>query len=235
MTEKDVTTEACVLNAYGDVRQPAQDGYGVDIASQRADDLDQMAISFLQTMRQAQALDLACGLGGQALRMIRAGAQVTAVDAADYSKPLIAAAQKEGLVAPQFLMLDMCSLASPLAGYTFDVIVCQRAIHYLRYAEAVLVIRTLRSLLSEGGRLFISASGLHSELGNGYPAGNTVLAQRYAPLAKALAKAHAIDGQVCLYSEEDMRLLLQEGGMQVIRVFRSPFGNVKACAQAFSR
>lgn len=57
------------LNVYQDRRIETKGNFGVDIALQRADDLDQSAIQFLSQRSNPRALDAASASGGQAIRM----------------------------------------------------------------------------------------------------------------------------------------------------------------------
>ena len=123
-------------------------------------------------------------------------------------------------------------VAAQLKGYSFHLICCQRAIHYLPWAEAVEVVRQFASLLLPGGKVFLSASGLHSELGNGYAHGSVPVEDRYAPLAQAMADKHGIAGDVCLYDADDLARLLTMAGLTVETIFTSSFGNIKGIAAA---
>jgi SAM-dependent methyltransferase len=218
-------------------RRPAGDGHGIDVASQRADDLDERCLTFLEGRcargdnEHPTALDLACGRGGQALRMAACGARVTAVDQYDHGADLqrAAAARRVGQP-PVFASADVRALPEALPGAPFDAIVCQRALHYLPYGEAVTAVRSWVRYLKPGGRLFLSASGLTSELGQGYAHGDRPVTERFAPLAPAMAERHDIRAPVCLYEASDLVALLHVAGFGVAEVFRSPFGNVKAVA-----
>ncbi len=239
-----MTTQALIINPDNEPwidahtrRRPAGDGHGIDVASQRADDLDERSLVFLDARfardpaTRPAALDLACGRGGQALRMAACGAQVTAVDLHDYGADLqCAAALRHVGLPPVFVQADFRALPADLAGAPFDAIVCQRAIHYLPYDEAVTAVQSWARYLKSGGRLFLSASGLTSELGRGYPHGDRPVAARFAPLARAMAERHAIHAPVCLYEALDLVDLLHAAGFGIAEVFRSPFGNVKAVA-----
>lgn len=76
-----------MLNGYGDKRNPTISNHGVDIAAQRADDLDGMALDHLRSIKdQARALDVASASGGQAIRMALVGADVLDLDIDDYSE-----------------------------------------------------------------------------------------------------------------------------------------------------
>ncbi|WP_207002540.1 class I SAM-dependent methyltransferase [Trinickia mobilis] len=221
------------LNTYGDHRIPTDGNFGVDIAKQRADDLDNMALGRLCALEApSRALDVASAAGGQALRMARAGAHVTALDIGDYSDAFLSAARAVALddkCAFERQDITKFDVATNLGSY--DVIVCQRMIHYVPHSTAISIILNLKNALANNGRLYISASGLHSELGNDYAAAFAPIEGRYEPLADPMAEKHAIKGPVCLYSVAEFATVLETAGLRVERVFASSFGNVKAVAK----
>lgn len=214
-------------------RRPTGTGHGIDVASQRADELDERCLAFLETRSadRPSALDLACGQGGQALRMLAAGAQVTAVDLLDRAEELRRVASGQGFWQPlHFAHADFRALPDDLPGAPYDAIICQRAIHYVRYDDAVAAVRSWLRYLKPGGRIFLSASGLASELGRGYPHWDRPIAERWAKLAPVMAGRHDIRMPVCLYEAMDLVDLLHAAGCGIAEVFKSPFGNVKAVA-----
>jgi SAM-dependent methyltransferase len=225
------------INNYGDQRIQTNTGHGVDIATQRADDLDLAAIAHIESIKpdvkqgRAHVLEIGCGFGGQAVRMAKAGAKVLATDLEDYSEHVaqLSSDVSEGSV--DFLQAKIEDLSQVL-GCTerFDVVMCQRMIHYLPWAAAVASLRSLRSVAKHGGRLFISASGLLSELGQGYEGKDVAIPERFHRLEEAMATKHAIFPRVCLYTEAEMIALLTETGWEPVKVFSSPFGNIKAIA-----
>lgn len=218
------------LNLYGDKPEFLATGHGADIASQRADDLDMMSIERTRACAPVFAIDIACGAGGQAIRLAQAGATVVATDIVDMTEVIQASsADVPGKV--NFVKLDMRCLDKLHVELLADVIVCQRAIHYLPFHEAIGVIAGMKRLLSPDGRLYLSASGIHSELGDGYAGRAADLEERYAELAPAMRDKHGIHGTVCLYSEEDMVQLLTAAGLAPEAVFSSKFGNIKAVAR----
>lgn len=183
------------------------------------------AIEYARKHLHVWALDVACGLGGQAWRLAGTGVATVAVDLCDPQEhwPLGPAERP-----PLFVTADMRSL--PSRWGPFGLIVCQRAIHYLRYAEAVSVLRRLRDFAGAEGRLFLSASGLDSELGDGYVDREHPVADRFARLAVERQRQHGIEAPVCLYREPDLALALEESGWHILDLYRSPFGNIKAVA-----
>ena len=218
-------------------RIPAGGGHGVDVASQRADYLDERCLAFLDARfardltTRPSALDVACGQGGQAIRLAAAGCRVTAVDIQDHAADIRRAASYHRVRQPPiFLQADLRALPAVLPEAPFDALICQRALHYIRYAEAVAAVASWRRHLAPGARVFVSASGLSSELGRGYPHAERPVAERFACLAPDMAERHDIRPAVCLYEASDMVELLHAAGLGVAEVFVSPFGNVKAVA-----
>ncbi len=213
------------------------DGHGIDVAIQRADDLDERCLDFLGRRFEENpsvhptALDIACGCGGQSLRMAARGASVTAVDIQDHADRLARVAGRWRMGKPPvFHRADMRNLPADLPGAPYDAIVCQRAIHYLPYAEILATIGNWSQFLKPGGRLFVSASGLDSEIGQDYPGRNLPIEKRFAPLSPEMAERYDIRPPVCLYETVDLLDLLHRAGFGVAETFVSPFGNVKAVA-----
>jgi 2-polyprenyl-3-methyl-5-hydroxy-6-metoxy-1,4-benzoquinol methylase len=223
------------FNEYGDRQLKSESGYGIDVAIQREDYLDGSAIRWIKSLISqspgtvVRALDAACAAGGQARRMARAGAVVTAVDLHDYGAVLLNAAAKEGLTGIEFVQADLRRAELYRKLGQFDVIVAQRFIHYLPFLEAIDVVRLFKSALRPDGKLYLSASGLRSELGRNYN-GTTAMANRFSELWQPMADKHGIHGKVCLYEEQDMRALLGASGMIAEKVYASPFGNIKCIA-----
>ena len=81
-----------------------------------------------------------------------------------------------------------------------------------------------------GCSVFLSLSGLASELGAGYP--QSRLAARYHRLAPAAARKHHVHQPVCLYGLEDARALALAAELRVVDVRHSAFHNVKLHAVA---
>lgn len=221
------------LNSYGDVVRPTEGGHGMDIASQRVDELDRWAIErveALHAVRAVCALELGCGHGGQAARLARAGAQVLAIDVVDHAVQVAASMREQGIDASTwaFRCIGIERVAS--LGVQADVIVCQRMIHYLRWRDALDALSALRRSAADAAMLYLSASGIDSELGDGYPDRDVDVRRRFALLRQDRAEHHGITHPVCLYREGELAALVHDAGWSVRRVFRSDFGNVKLVA-----
>ncbi len=115
-------------------------------------------------------------------------------------------------------------------GEPFDIIVLRRGLCAMPYEEARRIVRKLLLKLKIGGKLYISVLGLHSELSEGYVAGESSVDQRFAQLSPVLAEKYGIHEQVCLYSERNLFMLLLEAGASVLRTLTTTYGNVKGVA-----
>lgn len=222
------------LNLYGDAAKSVAHGRGHDIASQRMDDLDAKCLASIRA-RTAEgtaviAWDLGCGLGGHALRMAQAGAQVHALDVTDFGSAIATACEAEGIPAHQVRFVQGSLLDGVAHLPRPHLISCQRTLHYFKAADAQALVREWAARLASGGSLYLSASGINSELAQGYAGAIVPWASRYAPLAQPMADKHDIRGPVCLYTITELEDVLAMAGLVGIEVFESPFGNIKAVA-----
>jgi hypothetical protein len=155
-----------------------------------------------------------------AVRMAKVGVKVV-VDAAVENPPVV-----PGLRAMPLSQIKVDALPEA----PFDLIVGQLALHSLPYAQALDVLLQLRRLLKIGGKLFLSAYGVRSTLGDFYPDSGKRVQDRFAELPTALADLYNLHGPICLYSERDLITLLFETGAPVVHSATSGQGNVRAIA-----
>lgn len=212
------------LNIYGDGKVLTKGGRGVDVASQRVDDLDRAALDFIRARTAPSVLEIGCGFGGQSLRMAENGAVVTALDMHDYSGSIPAHDRIS------FVQGDLSSF-DPSPAVRYDAIFSQRTIHYLPFDQAADALKRLvEKHLAPGGAVFLSASGLGSELGGLYPHADHPVGERFAKLSPQMAEKHAIHAPVCLYTCDDLAILLLMCELHP-KVWISPFGNIKAIGE----
>lgn len=223
------------VNLYGDRRILAGDGaHGIDVAAQRADALDEAAIARIREIVhegcQPSAVDLGCGSGGQVARMCAAGARVLGVDISDQAATVLSAGPTA-----TFLRMDLSMLEAseePLPGAPFDVVVSQRTIHYLPHPVALHMITAIgQRHMRQNGRLYLSASGMLSELADGYQHRASAIGDRFHPLSPAMVEKHGICGPVCLYTPQELADLVSAAGFEVLDVSASAFGNAKVMAR----
>lgn len=215
------------LNIYGDMRINKKGRFGCDISSQRLDDLDKKAIRHILSQRKhLSCIDLGCGEGKVGIIMSMIGANVVLIDKVNIAEKIepIASNFKLNL---KFVNKDARELQKKDLPLPLDICYSQRFIHYLRFSEAEKLIDALSKNMTEGSMLFISASGLNSELGEAYPDKNKPVAKRFAFLNKKLSEKHNIVEPVCLYTEKDLENLITRFGFKVKSLKSSDFGNVK--------
>lgn len=216
------------LNTYGDALVQTTGSHGADIASQRIDPLDHQALAAALDFhpRKAVCIDLGCGLGLQGLRFAALGLECHLYDLLP-EPPLLRAVRELGALDLRYRAGDLRSLPDHALPARIDLAFSQRFIHYLRYAEALDLMRQVAQRLAPGARFFVSASGIDSELGHGYAHRGRPLADRYATLAPAPQDKHDIREEVCLYSEDDLQQLMRTAGLGCRSIGRSAFGNIK--------
>ncbi len=193
--------------------------YGVDIAQRRADDLDAKMLAYIAAQSGVSVLDLGSGAGGQSVRMADAGAQVFAVDILDH-------ASKNAHPHVTYIQGDMRAVEALTKGKAYDMCCLQRAIHYIPYADACALLQTLKKIVY--GPLYISFSGLESDIGAQYPDAGKELADRFCALPRAAADTFSITQPICLYTPEECADLLCATGWHIEELWVSAFGNSKA-------
>ena len=112
----------------------------------------------------------------------------------------------------------------------FDMIIVQRGLCQFTYQEAKTLVRQLLKKLRIGGKLYLSILGLHSELSDGYLGNEKALSNRFAALSEQMAEKYDLPGDLCLYTERDLFLLILESGASVLRTLTTTWGNVKGIA-----
>lgn len=217
------------LNRQGDRLVSTTGKHGADISLQRLDALDRASLQFAlaSTSNTRCAVDLGCGLGAHSLRLALLGYEVTLIDLLDRSEFCITA---NGLLHRQALRLvrkDARQVSDLDLPVVVELLYSQRFLHYLRFEEARLVLERIVRRMPPGTKAFLSASGIHSELGEGYPHHQVAVEQRYERLATPMADKHQIYEPVCLYELDDLARLAHRLGLTVERLFASEFGNVK--------
>ena len=203
--------------------------HGIDIASQWVDELDLETLRFVVSTKMPKrvALDLGCGLGVQGIRFAVLGCRSVLYDIVDMEERIERVRQALEIPTLEFRQIDLWQATledfPPAAGVAYS----QRFIHYLRFDEASRLLALLAGRLCTGARLFLSASGLASELGMGYAHAGNPVEDRFAPLAGEMQAKHGIRERVCLYTVEELERLVCAHGFVTIRTWASPFGNVK--------
>lgn len=233
-TNSDASDEPAT-NELGDEIITTTGFHGVDVSSQRLNNLDKAGLRYALDLdlyeESHSAVDLGCGLGSQGVRFSLLGMDTTLIDIHDISDRVDLLSDLFSLGDLQFTQTDARELQDDDFPNGISLLHSQRFIHYLTFEEARDLCTLLADRMTPSGRVFISASGLYSELGDGYPDRNVALEDRYSKLTPTMAERHDIRDPVCLYAKEDMERLLSESGFQMREFLPSDFGNIKAIAE----
>jgi len=200
------------------------DGHGVDVAVNRADSLDKLVLTYISEHPGCRVLDLGSGAGGQSVRMVEAGAIVTAVDQFDFTQQF--ASYGFDAKQLQFMCGDITDIETLLPNQQFDMAICQRTIHYLRYSQALTFLKQLTNIVTD--KLFISVTGSGSLVADSYAAADTPLPDRFASLSERGQEMFSIHEPVCLYSEAEFIELLIDAGWTPELSKVTAFGNIQA-------
>src|SRR5215203_2154560 len=158
-------------NLYGDKTVDTTGSHGADIASQRMDELDLEALRFAICSSEALekvAIDLGCGLGFQGIRLAILEWRSFLYDMLDIHDRIALVREVVGVQDLVFRKLDLRHASDDDFPSTIGLVFSQRFIHYLRFEEASQLLAIVASKLHPLGRLFLSASGMESELGLSY-------------------------------------------------------------------
>jgi hypothetical protein len=223
------------VNDHGDKIITTTGSHGVDVSSQRLDRLDKEALRYALDLNlyenSPSAVDLGCGLGSQGVRFSLLGMETTLIDIHDVSNRIELLSDLFDIGSLRFLQKDVQNLRSEELPENISLLHSQRFVHYLEFGDARDLFSLLANQMHPSGRVFVSASGLHSELGEGYADRDVPLEDRYSELSPTMSERHDIRDSVCLYSADDMERLLTESGFQMLEVTTSDFGNIKAIAE----
>jgi SAM-dependent methyltransferase len=220
------------INSYGDSLVPTTGRHGADIASQRIDDLDREALRQILELSNTRinCLDIGCGFGWQGIRFATLGAASYLFDLLPESS-LIRNFQENTDLLLSYKKVDARQLNPEDLPQPIDLAFSQRFIHYLKYPEAERLIQILGENMPANAFFYISASGLHSELGEGYAGANNALQSRFSPLSHSMQVKHDIREPVCLYTESELVKLMTSNKFMERKVWKSTFGNVKGVFQ----
>ncbi len=220
------------FNRYGDRLWPTTGQHGADIARQRLDALDlaalRHALARVESGEPGHAIDLGGGSGMQALRFASLGLSTTLIDQLPAEAVCWHGSALAGLLPLHHVSVDVHELRDDDLPNDVTLLYSQRFLHYLRFDDAVSLLRRLRGCCNSNVRCFVSVSGLQSELGEAYPHATRPVRDRFAPLASGMASRHGISAPVCLYRPQDLHALAHEAGFKVVAMSESPFGNLKA-------
>lgn len=200
------------------------------MAVRRADDLDRTMINDVTAGVVRSFIDLGAGAGGQSARLVAAGASVCAVDVVDYTQAFNQLRYQLGCSEKtlRFMCEDITHFVPTIPAQRYDGVCLQRALHYLPYQTAAEILTTLARQVT--GRLYVSVTGHGSAIGQAHPQRAQAIQDRFAPLPPAAAEIFSLQAPLLVYTEVELRMLLEHSGWTIVRQWNSAFGNIKVVA-----
>jgi SAM-dependent methyltransferase len=230
---KLVPSKDKVINLYGDRLQSDVGRKGANISSQRIDDLDAQCLQYALNLKRSarrnfRSIDLGCGTGIQGVRLSLMGYESHLYDQEPIPEVLQSLRKLYELMRLRYHQGNLAKskdIKFPTNGV--DVCYSQRFIHYLRYNEALVLFMRVAKSMTPGGHVFVSASGLGSEIGLSHPQRNQPIKTRFAKIDHDTARKHSIFEPICVYSPNELKELMEAAGFLHINIWESSFGNIK--------
>lgn len=223
---------------------PANRGFGMDVATDREDDLDRACLAHVQTIVDSKAgaaptlvMDVGGGNGFMSVKMANAGATVTLVDPIESPVHVANAASPHIRHVPKIVQHIA---KSDVLGFDdankVDIVYAQKSFHYMPYSDALKTLRLVReNYASRQCKLFISLSAVDCALGLGYEekVGHLPITSdgRHIVPENQDAAHLGISHPMTLYRETEVRQLLEEAGFKNISITKSDYGTFKAIAE----
>lgn len=106
-----------------------------------------------------------------------------------------------------------------------DFIYSARFLHYLTYEEAEILLRKISSNLKDSGKIFITISGIDSDIGVNYKCSEDEVKQRYCFISKSNQSRFKIKEKVTLYKKDEFENLIKKY-FNIEEVWESDFKNI---------
>lgn len=203
---------------------------GIDISKSRLDDLDKKAILFSLKNNiknpSKKFADFGCGSGKLSICISSFGYHGYLFDLKNYKKRF------RDLAISMSIKIDYSKAKIQDINYydfpkKLDFVISQRTLHYLEYKQVKSFLKKVKKNLNPGGRVFISFSGIKSELGRGYEAEEDI-SKRFFKLSTDNQTKFEIRKPICLYSKKNVQDLFKEFCFKEVELWESDFGNIKA-------
>lgn len=188
------------------------------------DEIARFVAERAKVSKKTVVVDVGCGVGGQMFRMAKAGAhRVYGIDRAEFSNNLrrleceAAGADPKNLYFYCQSMTELPHINCRDMTGKVDVVVCQQAINYLPYTQALIVLKAMAAMLKPGGRLYISTPWMGSEIANGYEDAALDVSSRFSRLSRSMSDKYQTRDPVCLYWEKELAWSVHYAGMTVLK------------------
>jgi len=205
--------------------------HGVDVNKNRLDDLDRIILrdSLLEPFNKKNICNIGCGESSLSVALCALGHFVYNYDTRDLNS--FFEMTSELFHRQNFTQIEISQIKKHNLPKQIDVAVLQRVLHYLPYNQAQKFLQTLTDQLSDNGKMYVSLTGIDSQIGCNYAAKDMELESRMGYIGEQDKIDFNLTEQVCLYSETDAKKLLNSiDGLSIADIWVSQFGNIKIIA-----
>jgi len=202
--------------------------HGVDVNKNRLDDLDRIILqdSLSEPFSKKNICNIGCGESTLSIALCSLGHFVYNYDRRDLSS--FFSMTKELFSKQKFTQIHIEEIKNHHLPKAVDSIVLQRVLHYMSYRDTVRFLNRITATLSEGGKMYISLTGLDSQIARGYDVKNAPIESRMGNIAEQEQQDFNISEPVCLYSLGEAQSLIESiEGIRIERIWVSQFGNIK--------
>ncbi len=210
--------------------------YGIDISKSRFDDIDRAVTEFaLGYKGKKVAVDIGCGSGRVSIVLALMGFDVWLYDIQDLDKYFIKVGEALDISDKlHFIQTDLAlgtrAGEEGLPDLPNDIVITisQRTLHHLPHLYAKGLLKRVGDNMIDNGKLFLSVSGIESKLADDYGCSDSPVIDRFCKVGEVGKSIYSIGSNVCLYKQNEVVDMVEEGGFTIDKIYKSAFGNIKA-------
>jgi len=106
-----------------------------------------------------------------------------------------------------------------------DFVYSARFLHYLTYLEAENLLRKFSKNMKSGAKIFITVSGIDSDIGKNYSCSEKIISERNCFISKLNQSRFEIKEKVTLYTKKELEILM-ENYFIIEKSWESDFKNI---------
>ncbi len=206
--------------------------HGIDISKSRLDDIDREVLRFALCYKGKKvAVDIGCGYGRVSIILALMGFDIYLIDIQDLSEYFKRVGEALDISDKlHFIHKDISEIRGEDLPTDIVIAISQRTLHHVQYADAQHILKLVHNKMINGGKLFLSLSGIESKLAEVYKCADSPVAERFCEVGEVGKRVYSINGKVCLYNQQEAGEMVKRAGLELSRVYKSAFGNIKLIA-----